>query len=190
GDYYYRDMIQTDAAINPGSSGGPLLDSQGKVIGVNTLIFSETGVSTGVGFAIPVDTVKRVVPKLIEQGRYAHPWLGISGLSLSPELAEELGLPTTTRGAYVNRVIPGSPADRAGLQGGTRETGVFIGDEFLRAGGDVIIAIDDTEIKDFNQLITYLSKETQVGQTVELTILREGKELRIPVRLGERPASP
>jgi S1-C subfamily serine protease len=190
GGFSLPNLIQTDAAINPGNSGGPLLDSQGKVIGVTTLIFSETGVSTGVGFAIPVDTVKQVVPTLIEGESFAHPWLGISGLTLSPDLAEELDLPATTRGAYVNRVIPGGPAELAGLQGGTRETAVPIGGEFLRDGGDIIIAIDDTEIKDFNDLITYLSKETRVGQTVEVAVLREGEELRIPVKLGERPESP
>ena len=190
GGFSLPDLIQTDAAINPGNSGGPLLDSQGRVIGVNTLIFSETGVSTGVGFAIPVDTVKRVVPTLIEGRSFVHPWLGISGLTLSPDLAEELDLPATTRGAYVNQVIPKSPADRAGLRGGTRETTLFIGEDFLQAGGDIITAMDGTEIKDFNDLITYLSKETKVGQTVEVTILREGEELRIPVELGERPENP
>jgi S1-C subfamily serine protease len=190
GGFSLPDLIQTDAAINPGNSGGPLLDSQGRVVGVNTLIFSETGVSTGVGFAIPVDTVKRVVPTLIEGENFAHPWLGISGLTLSPDLAEELDLPATTRGAYVNRVIPGGPAELADLKGGTRETAVPIGGEFLRAGGDIIIAIDDTEIKDFSDLITYLSKETRVGQTVEVAVLRQGEEIRIPVKLGERPESP
>ena len=190
GGFSLPDLIQTDAAINPGSSGGPLLDSQGKVIGVNTLIFSETGVSTGVGFAIPVDMVKRVVPTLIERGDFAHPWLGIYGLTLDPELAEELDLPPTTRGAYVSQVVPDSPADRAGVHGGTRETTLFIGGEWLQAGGDIIIAMDGMEIKDFDHLITYLSKETTVGQTVELTILRDGEELQIPVTLGERPGSP
>jgi 2-alkenal reductase len=105
-------------------------------------------------------------------------------------LAEELDLPPTTRGAYVSQVVPDSPADRAGVHGGTRETTLFIGGEWLQAGGDIIIAMDGMEIKDFDHLITYLSKETTVGQTVELTILRDGEELQIPVTLGERPGSP
>jgi S1-C subfamily serine protease len=112
-------MIQTDAPINPGNSGGPLLDSQGRVIGVNTMIFSQTGVSSGVGFAIPVNTVRRIVPELIARGRYEHPWLGISGYSVTPLVAKALGLPAE-RGALILEVDPRGPAAQAGLRGGSR----------------------------------------------------------------------
>jgi 2-alkenal reductase len=183
-------LIQTDAALNPGNSGGPLLDSRGRVIGVTTLIFSETGTAAGVGLAIPVNTVKRVVPELISKGRFSHPWLGIAGSSMTPDLAEALALPPTQKGAYVNRVYTDGPAERAGLRAGTRDTGRLLGDEPLMAGGDLIIAIDGSQVKGFDDLITYLADKTKVGQTVELTVLREGKELRFKVALAQRPENP
>jgi len=180
-------LIQTDAAINPGSSGGPLLDSRGKVIGVNTIIFTRSGFSSGVGLAVPVNTVKRVVPELIENGHFAHPWLGIRGYSINSELAKVLDLPVDS-GVLVAEVISGGPSTQAGLRGGKREVLVEGFVEPLGAGGDIIIAINDTEIRSMDDLITHL-ESTVVGQEVELTIIRDGDEKRLTVELDERPNS-
>jgi len=175
------ELIQTDAAINPGNSGGPLLDSQGRVIGVNTAYDPNVA---GVGFAVPVNTVKRVVPKLIKDGRYAYPWLGISGTDLSLDIVEEMDLPVQ-RGAIVLEVTPDSPADHAGLQG-SNKTVKKKGRE-LRVGGDVIIAIDGQKVQQFEDILVYILRHTEVGQEVKLTIIRNGREQSIGVRLGERP---
>jgi 2-alkenal reductase len=176
-------LIQTDAAINPGNSGGPLLDSQGRVIGVNTLIFSSSGSSAGVGFAVPVNTVKRVIPALIEQGSYADPWLGISGLSINSFLAEALDL-STERGVLLQIVVDGGPADRAGLRANDEEV-VFDGVP-LATGGDIILFIDGLPIGDMDDLVTELSRKL-VDETVTVTILRESAMLDVPVTLEERP---
>ena len=178
-------LIQTDAAINPGSSGGPLLDSRGKVIGVNTIIFTRSGFSSGVGLAVPVNTVKRVVPELIENGHFAHPWLGIRGYSINSELAEVLDLPVDS-GVLVAEVIINGPSTQAGLRGGQREVLVKGFVEPLSAGGDIIIAINYNEIRSMDDLITYL-ESTVVGQEVELTIIRDGDEKHLTVELDERP---
>jgi len=178
-------LIQTDAAINPGNSGGPLLDSRGKVVGVNTIIFTRSGFSSGVGLAVPVNTVKRVVPELIENGHFAHPWLGIRGYSINSELAEVLDLPVDS-GVLVAEVIINGPSTQAGLRGGKREVLVEGFVEPLSAGGDIIIAINDTEIRSMDDLITHL-ESTVVGQEVELTIIRDGDEKRLTVELDERP---
>ena len=180
------EVIQTDAAINPGNSGGPLLDSQGKVVGVNTAIRSATGVNSGIGFAIPVDIVKRIVPHLIEEGTYHYPYLGVSSATrfTLAELAGPLNLPTT-RGVLVSGVAEGEAADRAGLREGDEIVEVY-GAE-VQAGGDIIVAIDEYELQDFADLVAYLVRETEVGQTVVLTIIRDGKEMEVPVTLGERP---
>ncbi|MGQ9517325.1 MAG: S1C family serine protease, partial [Anaerolineae bacterium] len=178
-------MIQTDAAINPGNSGGPLLDSQGRVIGVNTLLYSQTGTSAGVGFAIPVNLVKRVVPALISQGYYEHAWLGVSGISLNRRVAVAGNLPYT-RGALVETVAPDSPAAQAGLRGGTHAVEVPGYLEPVLIGGDVITAFDDHPINSFDDLISRL-ENASVGQTVTLTVMRDDKPLRIKVTLGRRP---
>jgi S1-C subfamily serine protease len=178
-------LIQTDAAINPGNSGGPLLDSRGKVIGVNTIIFTRTGFSSGVGLAIPVNTVKRVVPELIENGRFAHPWLGIRGYSINAESAEALDLPVEN-GVLVAEAIRDGPSAQAGLRGGQHEVLVEGFVEPISVGGDILIAINDTEIRSMDDLITYL-ESTTVGQEVELTIIRDGGEERLTVQLDERP---
>ena len=183
-------VVQTDAAINPGNSGGPLMDSKGMVIGVNTAIFSPSGGSVGVGFAIPVDTVKRVVPELITKGRYAHPWLGISGFSLSGELAkrlEDVGSDLGRRnGVMIIEVVKESPAEQAGLKGGDRE--VQLGNRLLTFGGDIITGIDSKVIKDMEDLINHLELETSVGQSVKLKIIRDGQEKILDLTLGERPS--
>jgi S1-C subfamily serine protease len=178
-------LIQTDAAINPGNSGGPLLDSRGRVIGVNTIIFTDTGISSGVGLAVPVNTVKRVVPELIESGHFAHPWLGIRGYSISAGLAEALDLPMD-RGVLIAEVIGNGPSAQAGLRGGQREVPVEGFIEPIVAGGDIIVAINDTEIRSMDDLITYLESAV-VGQEVELTIIRDGDERHLTVKLDERP---
>jgi 2-alkenal reductase len=186
GTFSVPEVIQTDAAINPGNSGGPLLDSQGKVVGVNTAIRSATGVNSGIGFAIPINIVKRVTPHLIEEGTYHYPYLGISSdtrFTLA-ELAGPLNLPVT-RGVLVSDVAKGEAADRAGLRKGDKIVEVY-GVE-IQTGGDIIVAIDKYELQDFADLVAYLVRETDVGQTVVLTIIRDGKEMEIPVTLGERP---
>ncbi|MFQ6059479.1 MAG: S1C family serine protease [Anaerolineae bacterium] len=186
---FIGEIIQTDAAINPGNSGGPLLDSRGRVIGVNTAIFSPSRASAGIGFAIPVETVKRVVPELIAKGRYPHPWLGVDTFSITPEIARSLrrggiDMPVD-RGVLVVGIYRGSPAHRAGLRGGTQR--VRLGNLILPVGGDIIIAIDGAEIKDAQDLTVYLETRTRVGQTIEMTLVREGQERTIEVQLAERP---
>ncbi len=178
-------LVQTDAAINPGNSGGPLLDSYGRVIGVTTLIYSNSGTNAGVGFAVPVNTVKRVVPPLVATGRYADPWLGIQGTSITPLLAEELGL-SVEQGVLVQTAVQDGPAAKAGLQGGNRQ--VRLGGTLMATGGDVIVVIDGVSVQDMDDLIVYLADKS-VGQKVTLTVLRNGRQQRIQVTLGERPAT-
>jgi len=178
-------LIQTDAAINPGNSGGPLLDLRGRVIGVNTMIISESGASAGLGFAIPVNIVKKVAPALIKDGFYAHPWLGIQGYTITPELVEALGLPVE-RGALVGTVTAGGPADKAGLRGGRRTVRVPGYLEPVQAGGDIIVGIDGNRITGMDSLISYLDF-TEAGQVVVLDVIRGTERLSIRVTLGQRP---
>lgn len=178
-------LIQTDAAVNPGNSGGPLLDVQGRVIGVNSFIFSETGVSSGVGFAIPVNTVNRVVPALIADGHYAHPWLGITGQDIDNLLADSLNLPVQ-RGVLVKDAFGNGPAGQAGLLGSSREMEVEGTFRVVSVGGDIIVKIDDQSLGSMDDLITYLETR-QVGEDVMLTIVRDGNEQEIVVTLEERP---
>lgn len=178
-------LIQTDAAVNPGNSGGPLIDSQGRVIGINSFIFSETGVNSGVGFAIPVNTVKRIVPALIADGRYAHPWLGISGQDVDNLLAESLTLPVQ-RGILVQTTFQNGPAGQAGLRGGNRETEVEGTLRVVRVGGDIIVGIDGQPVGGMDDLITYLETR-RVGDLVVLTVVRDDQEQKITVTLKERP---
>jgi S1-C subfamily serine protease len=186
GRFSNPEIIQTDAAINPGNSGGPLLDIRGRVIGVNTAIRSTTGTNSGIGFAVPVNTVKRILPALIAEGAYRYPYLGITYDTrfTMAELAGPLGLPVT-HGALIDEVTPGTAAGQAGLRGGNREVEVM--GTTVNAGGDIIVAIDGTKLRDFDDLIAYLVRETEVGQEVTLTVIRDGEELEIPVILGERP---
>jgi len=185
------ELIQTDAAINPGNSGGPLLDSRGRVIGVNTLIRSTVQQSSGVGLAIPVNTVKQVVPALIAGGYYPHPWLGITGRDIESYLVEALDLPVN-RGALVIEVDPAGPSKAAGLRGGDPdqmepvEIPGYAEPLLVPLGGDIIIGIDDQPVGGMDDIITYLQR-TQVGQTVVLNILRDGREMEVPVKLAERP---
>lgn len=180
------DVIQTDAAINPGNSGGPLLDSQGRVIGVNTAIPNITGASIGIGFAVPVDTVKRVVPELIANGRYRHPWLGITGYSVSAALAELLDLPVE-QGVMIVRLTRNGPAQQAGLRSADREAVVY--GRRIPVGGDIIVAVDGKKIKDMDDLIQYLETRTRVGQEITLTIVRGSEQKEVRVQVGELPTS-
>ena len=183
--YSIPDVIQTDAPINPGNSGGVLVDDEGAVIGVTSAIVSPVRASAGIGFAIPAAIVQKVVPALIESGRYTYPWLGISGTSLDPDLAQAMDLDPNQHGALVIEVIPGGPADEAGLRGSDRT--VTVDGAGRRIGGDVITALDDQPIQDFDDVVAYLVDETEAGQRITLTILRGGQEQQVEVTLGERP---
>ena len=185
--YTIPDVIQTDTPINPGNSGGVLLDDTGRVIGVTSAIESPVRASSGIGFVIPSTIVQQVVPTLIKTGHFEHPYIGISGASLTPALAQEMGLKSDQQGALVVDVVPGGPADKAGLQGSSRQ--VTIQGQQARVGGDVITAINGQPVKNFGDLTAYLALNTQVGQTVTLTILRQGKEETVQVTLATRPSS-
>jgi S1-C subfamily serine protease len=179
------DVIQTDAAINPGNSGGPLLDMEGEVIGINSAIFSTTGGFAGIGFAIPSNTIDQVAPSLIATGSYQHPWLGVSGIDMTPEIAEAIGL-GEPRGFLVIEAAPGGPADSAGVQGG--DTPAQLDGREIALGGDVILAINDKDIRKIDDVLGYLQQTTKVGETVTLTVWRDGQISQINVTLGPRPS--
>ncbi len=181
--YSIPNVIQTDAAINPGNSGGPLLDMNGHVIGINTAIQSGTGEFSGIGFAVPSNTVKRIVPSLIENGKYSHPWLGVSGTSLTPDIAKQIGLPKNYKGVFVTTVIKDGPAQKAGLQ----EASYNINREIK--GGDVITAIDDYQVRDIDDLIIYLADNKNVGDTVVLQVNRNNVIVELTAILQERPTN-
>jgi S1-C subfamily serine protease len=185
GNYTIPDAIQTDAPINPGNSGGPLLNSGGEVIGINEQIASTVRQSSGVSFAIPSNLVKIVADALIKDGKIDHSWLGIGGGTLSLDMKDALKLPLDLQGIYVSEVQPGSPADKGGLQAGTAT--VSVDGQRVPSGGDVIIAIDGQPTKHFDDLTSYLFTHTTVGQTVKLTVIRDGKQLELSVTLGARP---
>lgn len=184
--YTLPDVIQTDAAINPGNSGGPLVNLKGEVVGVNFAIESQTRQNSGVGFTIPVSIVKRVVPALIKDGAYKYPYLGLEGSTITARLAEALDLPDNTLGVYVSSVVPGGPSEKGGVKGGSRTVTTDNGME-VRRGGDIVTAIDDTPVVRFEDLVSYLITKAEPGQTVTLTIQRDGKEIKVDVTLGERP---
>jgi len=186
--YLIPNAIQTDAALNPGNSGGPLLNNNGEVIGVNEQIASTVRQSSGVSFAIPSNLVKQVVETLIKDGKIVHPWLGISGGSLSLDTNEALKLPENTRGAYVMTVSPGSPAEKAGLKGAqtTRQT-VASDPSVVPAGGDIIVAIDKQPVKNFDDVLAYVFDNTKVGQQITITVLRGGQQMDLQLTLGARP---
>jgi 2-alkenal reductase len=182
--------IQTDAAINPGNSGGPLLDEQGEVIGVNAQINSETGSNSGVGFAIPIVIVERVAAGLIADGKYQHSYLGVSGETVSPICADDLGLPKTVRGAYLARILANTPAEKAALHAGEEPSNT----KYLRIcpetrGGDVIMAINDQPVTSFDDVLAYLESHTSPGDKVTLRIWRNNQEYLVDVTLAARPES-
>jgi serine protease Do len=179
-------IIQTDAAINPGNSGGPLLNMNGEVIGINTAIFSNTGSNSGVGFVIPSDTMKKVVPSLIRSGYYKHPYLGVSGIDVTPDVAKFMKL-NETKGFLVTDITSGSPADKAGIHGGDVLTDLN-GTE-VELGGDVITGIDNTTVRKIDDILSYLETQKQVGDTTKLTINRDGKLQEVNVILSDRSLS-
>jgi 2-alkenal reductase len=184
GRFPITNIIQTDAAINPGNSGGPLLNIRGEVIGVNTAISSTSGQFEGVGYAVPSNTVARVVPALIRDGRYQHPWLGVGMRDVDPLLARHFGL-SEQQGVLITSVQSGSPADQAGLRAGTR-TGTYAGVP-LRYDGDIVVAFGGTPVRSSDDLVGYLEQKGEVGATVTLTVARGGQEQQLEVTLGSRP---
>ena len=183
--YSNPEIVQTDAPLNPGNSGGPLLNRAGEVIGINAQISTPTGVNSGVGFAVPINTAKRVVPSLIENGSYRYSYLGISAATLNPDLAEANSLPDGTRGALLVGVVKDSPADEAGLVAGQRQSVDGIPSWI---GGDVVTAINGVTVTGMDDLVTYLVTETKPGDGVVLDLIREGGErAEVRVVLGSRP---
>jgi S1-C subfamily serine protease len=179
-----RNVIQTDAAINPGNSGGPLLNSRGEVIGINTAIFTPSGGSVGIGFAIPVNTAKKLLPQLIARGRVSHPWLGISGIDVTPDLARKINLPAK-EGVMIARVASGSPAERAGLRGAQKR--VRVRNYIFAVGGDIILALDGHKIQTVDELTGFLDEHKKPGEEIQVDILRDGKPMTLGARLGEIP---
>lgn len=180
-------IIQTDAAINPGNSGGPLLNLAGEVIGVNTAIATNDGTFSGVGYAVPAATVLRVAPQLIAQGEIRHPWIGISGREMNRTLAEAMGLDAGQRGVLVVETIADGPAAKAGVRGSTQQ--VMIDGVQVGIGGDIIVAINDEPITVFDTLLSYIVQRTAVGETVTLTVLRDGELLDLSLTLEARPSN-
>jgi S1-C subfamily serine protease len=176
-------VIQTDAAINPGNSGGPMLNLDGHVIGINTAIQSNTGEFSGVGFAVPSNTIKRIVPSLIEKGSFEHPWLGVSGTSVTPDIAKQLGLVKNYKGVFVTTVVRDGPAHKAGLQEATYNASREI------KGGDIIIALDGQSVRDIDDLIIYLADNKSVGDNVVLTVNRNNQTIELAATLQARPAN-
>ncbi len=181
--------IQTDAAINPGNSGGPLFNGSGQVIGVNSAILSQSGGNEGVGFAIPINVVKRMAPELIQTGRYRHPLVGVSSIALtdlSPQVKQQLGLPANQKGLLVQTVSAG--AQQSGVQAGTRR--MTVGGEQIVGGGDIITAIDRQPVATGGDLRGWIENNKHPGEQVTLTVLRGGQQMDIQVTLSERPQEP
>ncbi|MEW5841323.1 trypsin-like peptidase domain-containing protein [Nitrososphaera sp.] len=184
--FFIPDIIQTDAAINPGNSGGPLLNMRGEVIGINSAIRSSTGSFEGIGFAVPANTISKVVPSLIKDGTFRHPWVGISGTDMTPALAKALGIEEEPRGVLVVEVVQGSPADKAGIRGGDRQARVD--GRPVNLGGDIIVEIDGNPVRHLEDILVYLQREKQVGDKMQVTILRDGQVEHLDMLLEARPA--
>jgi putative serine protease PepD len=184
-----REMIQTDAAVNPGNSGGPLLNCRGQVIGVNSLLENPSGdsVNVGVAFAVAVNTAKRSLPDMLSGETVSHPWLGIAGMDVTPALAEELGLGTDS-GVYVTLVSQGSPADDLGLQGAFASQNQAASSDEVQPGGDVIVAVDGEPVGSIDDLAGYLDREKRPGDEVELSVVRSGESLSLTATLADWPA--
>ncbi len=182
--YSIPDVIQTDAAINPGNSGGPLLNMRGEIVGINTAIQSSTGEFTGVGFAIPSQTVVKIVPTLIRDGEYKHPWIGVSGTDIDLEMANVIGLESTL-GFLIITVVEDSPASDAGLIGSNKTIEVE-GREYS-IGGDVIISVDEIDVRKIDDILVHLQREKAVGDEMILEVLRDGRTTNVTIVLQERP---
>jgi len=182
--YSIPDVIQTDAAINPGNSGGPLLNMRGEIVGINTAIQSTTGEFTGVGFAVPSQTIAKIVPSLIENGKYHHPWMGIAGRDIDPDLAKVLNLNDAV-GFLVITVIEDSPAAKAGIHGSS-ETVEVEGIKYS-IGGDVILSVDGKQVRKIDDILVHLQRAKSVGDEMVLEILRDGRTTNVTITLEERP---
>ena len=187
GSFSIPNVIQTDAAINPGNSGGPLLNDQGEVIGINTAIQTQTGEFSGVGFAVPSNTMKRIIPYLIQDGHYKHPWLGVSGITIDPDLSDSLGL-SAQSGFLIENIVPNSPAANAGLHA-SNQTKTVEGIKY-KIGGDIIIGVDNTPVKKLEDLLNYLQDNKSAGDKMVLKIIRNDKTIEVTLTLQERPSSP
>ena len=183
-NYQIPDVIQTDAAINPGNSGGPLLNIRGEIVGINTAIQSTTGEFTGVGFAIPSQTIAKIVPILIEDGKYEHPWIGISGRDIDPDMASALNLKDAV-GFLVITVVEDGPAFQAGLIGS--EKTIEVDGVNYPVGGDVILAVDGNEVRKIDDILVHLQRVKSVGDEMVLEILRDGRTTNITITLDVRP---
>jgi 2-alkenal reductase len=186
-DYTVADAIQTDAPITHGNSGGPLFDARGRVIGINAQIRSDSGQAEGVGFAIPINAAKRSFQQLVQNGRVVYAYVGVNAEDLTPTIARRLDY-AVERGAVVACVVPDSPGAKAGLRGGS-EKRQLNGFEF-RYGGDVVVAIGNTSVRAADDLVRVVSETLLPGQVAQFTVLRDGKRLVVPVKLGERPRRP
>jgi 2-alkenal reductase len=185
--YDLVDAIQTDAPINRGNSGGPMFDARGRVIGINAQINSTSGDAEGVGFAVPINSARRSMAQLVENGEVRYAWLGVSTQTLTPRLAEHFDYPVD-EGAAVQTVVADSPASEAGIHGGGAEKD-FTGIPF-RPGGDLIVAIDGVQVQSAEDVVRAITEGLLPGQTARLSLLRDGKRIEITVELGERPATP
>lgn len=184
GGFSIRNVIQTDAAINPGNSGGPLLNREGEVIGVNTAIETQSGGFQGVGFAIPSNTVERVIPEIIEEGEYEHPWIGVRGRDVTPDIADEMDLDNST-GFLVLEVVEDSPAAEAGLQPSTRA--VEVEGQKMLVGGDVIVGIDGRNVRGIEDVLEHLALRTNTGDEIKLKVIRDGEIEEVNLTLESRP---
>ena len=182
--YSIPDVIQTDAAINPGNSEGPLLNMRGEIVGINTAIQSATGEFTGVGFAIPSQTVAKIVPTLVEEGEYKHPWIGISGRDIDPDMANVLNLKDAI-GFLIITVVEDSPAFDAGLIGSDKT--IEVDGVNYPMGGDIILAVDDIEVRKIDDILVHLQRAKSVGDEMVLEVLRDGRTTNITIVLQERP---
>lgn len=182
--YSIPDVIQTDAAINPGNSGGPLLNMRGGMVGINTAIQSTTGSNTGVGFAIPSQTVAKIVPTLIEKGEYKHPWIGISGRDINPDMASVLNLKDAI-GFLIITVVEDSPASKAGLIGSDKT--IKVDGVNYPIGGDIIISVDGKEVRKIDDILIHLQRAKSIGDEMVLEISRDGRTTNITIVLQERP---
>lgn len=188
GDYSIPDSIQTDAAINPGNSGGPLFNERGEVIGVNAQIRSEVRANSGVGFAIPIAIVERVVPGLIADGRYQHSYMGIRGVTFSPLCSDEQGIDKSKRGVIVASVLDNTPAARAGLRGNSPGIQTAFTEVCPNGrGGDFVVAVDGRPLATFDDLLIYLARYTSPGDTITLTVERGDETVDVALTLAPRP---